>query len=55
VRIEPDAFLGMAAVIRDHLTVGAGAVVGMGAVVLSNVATGSEVRGVPARPHRTTT
>jgi sugar O-acyltransferase (sialic acid O-acetyltransferase NeuD family) len=55
VRIEPDAFLGMATAIRDHLTVGAGAVVGMGAVVLSNVATGSEVRGVPARPHRTTT
>jgi sugar O-acyltransferase (sialic acid O-acetyltransferase NeuD family) len=49
-RVESDAFLGMASVIRDHLTIGAGAVVAMGAVVVRDVAAGSEVRGLPARP-----
>ena len=49
VRIDADAHVAMAAAVRDHTTVGAGAVVAMGAVVVSDVAPGTEVRGVPAR------
>lgn len=40
----------MGAVIRDHITIGKAAVVAMGAVVVSNVSPGTEVRGRPARP-----
>jgi serine acetyltransferase len=36
--------------VRDHLEVGADAVVAMGAVVVRDVPAGIEVRGVPARP-----
>ena len=43
-------FIGAAASIRDRIGVGADAVVGMGAVVVSEVAAGSTVGGVPARP-----
>jgi acetyltransferase EpsM len=51
VRVGHDALLGMGALVRDHLTVGAESVVAMGAVVVSDVPTGSKVRGVPARPY----
>jgi sugar O-acyltransferase (sialic acid O-acetyltransferase NeuD family) len=51
VRVEADALIAMAAVVRDHVTVGASAVVAMGAVVVGDVSAGTEVRGVPARPH----
>jgi sugar O-acyltransferase (sialic acid O-acetyltransferase NeuD family) len=50
VRVERDAFLGMAAVVRDHVTIGRQSTVAMGAVVVADVETGSEVRGIPARP-----
>lgn len=53
-RIEDHAYVGTGAVMREGapdapLTVGAGAVVGMGAVVTRNVAPGTTVVGNPAR------
>jgi serine acetyltransferase len=39
----------MSAAVRDHTEVGAWATVSMGAVVVSAVAPGATVRGVPAR------
>jgi acetyltransferase EpsM len=48
VRIDADAFLGMAAVVRDHVSVGACSVVAAGAVVVRDVPAGAHVRGVPA-------
>lgn len=50
VTIEEDAFIGTGAVILEGLTVGHGAVVGAGAVVVRDVAPGTTVVGVPARP-----
>jgi sugar O-acyltransferase (sialic acid O-acetyltransferase NeuD family) len=44
------AFLGLGCRIRDHVRVGREATVAMGAVVVSEVANGQTVRGVPARP-----
>jgi sugar O-acyltransferase (sialic acid O-acetyltransferase NeuD family) len=44
------AFAGMGCQIRDHVTVGPEAVVGMGAVVTTDVPPGVTVVGVPARP-----
>jgi serine acetyltransferase len=35
--------------VRDHIVVGAGATVGMGAVVVRDVIAGARVMGVPAR------
>ncbi len=54
-RIEDHAYIGTGAVMREGapsapLTVGAGAVVGMGAVVTRDVAAGATVVGSPARP-----
>ena len=43
------AFVGMSAAVRDHTEVGEWATVSMGAVVVSPVAAGATVRGVPAR------
>jgi sugar O-acyltransferase (sialic acid O-acetyltransferase NeuD family) len=51
VRLGADVFVGMGAVIRDHLEIGDAAVIAMGAVVVRDVATGAQVRGLPARPH----
>jgi sugar O-acyltransferase (sialic acid O-acetyltransferase NeuD family) len=54
-RIEDHAYVGTGAVLREGapgapLTVGTGAVVGMGSVVTRNVAPGVTVIGNPARP-----
>jgi acetyltransferase EpsM len=50
VRIGAWAFVGLGARIRDHAMVGEGALVGMGSVVLADVAPGATVYGVPAKP-----
>ncbi|QQO23157.1 acetyltransferase [Bradyrhizobium diazoefficiens] len=47
--IEDDAYIGMGAVIRDHLTVSSRTLVGMGAVVSKQFAPGKTLVGVPAR------
>lgn len=44
------AFVGLGAAVRDHVRVGSGATVGMGAAVVDDVADGTLVVGVPARP-----
>jgi len=49
VRVGAMAYLGLGAVVRDHVTVGRGATVGMGAVVVRDVGEGARVMGVPAR------
>ncbi len=49
VRIEDGVFIGMGAVIAAPITVGEGAVVGSGSVVVHDVAPRSVVAGVPAR------
>lgn len=46
------AFIGAAGSVRDRVSVGADAVVGMGAVVISDVAAGTVVIGCPARVGR---
>jgi acetyltransferase-like isoleucine patch superfamily enzyme len=43
------AYLGQAASVRDRVTIGAGAVVGMGSVVLQDVPAGEVWAGVPAK------
>jgi acetyltransferase-like isoleucine patch superfamily enzyme len=43
-------YLGIGSVIRDHVRIGDHAIVGMGAVVVADVASGQTVLGVPARP-----
>jgi hypothetical protein len=48
--IGDDVFLGSGAIVTRGCTVGAGARVGAGAVVLVDVAPGTTVVGVPARP-----
>jgi acetyltransferase EpsM len=47
--IGENAFIGLGASVRDHLEIGAGAVAGMGAVVIESIAPGTIVVGVPAR------
>lgn len=49
-RLGAAVFVGMGATILDNLEVGAGAVVGAGSVVTRDVAPGTKVLGVPARP-----
>lgn len=49
-RVGPGALIGAGAVVLPQRTVGAGAVVGGGAVVVRDVAEGTVVMGVPARP-----
>ncbi|GJJ04895.1 serine acetyltransferase [Duganella rhizosphaerae] len=50
--IHDGAFLGVGAKILGPVVIGAGATVAAGAVVLSDVAPGARVAGVPARPMR---
>lgn len=50
VTVEDDVFIGAnATVIHGGITVGKGAIVGAGAVVIDNVPAGATVAGVPAR------
>lgn len=52
VRLEEGVFVGANATILQGLTVGAWATIGAGAVVTRDVAPGTTVIGVPARPRR---
>jgi sugar O-acyltransferase (sialic acid O-acetyltransferase NeuD family) len=49
VRVEQGAYVGQSASVRQHLTVGAYSIVGMGAVVTRDVPPRSVVAGCPAR------
>lgn len=49
VELEDGAYIAPGALVRERLTVGAGSVVGLGAVVVKNVEPGVTVAGVPAR------
>jgi len=49
VQIGDGAYLGMGATVIDRRTVGAGALVAAGAVVVRDVAAAVRVQGVPAR------
>lgn len=48
-RVEDDAYIGMGAIVRDHLTVSSRTLVGMGAVVSKQFAPGKTLVGIPAR------
>ena len=50
--IGSDAYLGLGCRIRDHLQIGSGVTVGMGAVVTRSVRDGVTVTGVPARERK---
>lgn len=52
VVVEDDVYIGSSAVLLPGVRIGRGAVVGAGAVVTRDVAPGSVVCGVPARPMR---
>ena len=49
-RIGDHAWISPSATIRDHVTLGARALVGVGAVVIEDVPEGTTVAGVPAKP-----
>ncbi len=49
VKVGECAYLGQGASVREMISIGAGAVVGMGSVVLQNVPAGEIWAGVPAR------
>ena len=50
VRIEQDAWIGAGSIILPNITIGAGAIVGAGAVVTKDVPSCTVVVGVPANP-----
>ncbi|NVB78331.1 MAG: hypothetical protein HOV81_08050, partial [Kofleriaceae bacterium] len=43
------SYIGLGARVRDHISIGTRATVGMGAVVVGDVGDGETVVGVPAR------
>ena len=50
VIVEDDVYISISAVIRNKLTLGRGCLIGMGAVVVKDVASGQTVLGNPAKP-----
>jgi acetyltransferase EpsM len=50
VRIGEGVYVALGAIVRDGLTVGDGATIGAGAVAVADVAAGTTVVGLPARP-----
>lgn len=48
-RIGEEVLLGLKAGVRDHVTIGDGVTVGMGAAVINNIAARATVVGVPAK------
>ena len=50
--IEDDAWLGTGAIVLPNITIGEGAVIGAGSVVISDVPPFTVVAGVPAKPIR---
>ncbi len=48
-RVGERCYLGLGCRVRDHVCIGSGSIVGMGAVVVSSVAEGSVMVGIPAR------
>lgn len=53
VHIERNCYIGSCSAIRQHQRIGARSLVGLGAVVVKNVESGSMVVGNPARPIQT--
>ncbi len=49
-RLGRDGFVGLGSRIRDHVTIGDGVTIGMGAVVVDDLGAGATVIGAPARP-----
>jgi acetyltransferase-like isoleucine patch superfamily enzyme len=49
VHVEADCYLGQSSVVREQLRIGKGSLLGMGCVVLHNVAPNSVMVGNPAR------
>jgi acetyltransferase EpsM len=47
--LEHDSYVGLGARVRDHVVIASGATVAMGGVVVSHVAAGCTVMGVPAK------
>jgi sugar O-acyltransferase (sialic acid O-acetyltransferase NeuD family) len=49
VAIEPNCYIGATAALREGVRIGAGALVGMGSIVVADIGSGITVAGVPAR------
>jgi acetyltransferase-like isoleucine patch superfamily enzyme len=50
VHVQRNCYIGTRSVIRGHIRIGEGSLIGMGAVVVRDVAAGAVVVGNPARP-----